>query len=111
MKILFNCRDQTQRCNSRLVHFESQLRASTSTGFNTCLHKVSNEHVIPNFKSISRKDLGYEGYEGYEPPAIGNFIALLVLPCFKLLDLDLLSFSVSSAVDVFKFPACYNSAK
>ena len=35
VKILFNCRDQTQRCNSRLDLFESQLRASTSTGSNS----------------------------------------------------------------------------
>ncbi len=35
MKILFNYRDQTQRCNSRLVLVESQLRASTSAGSDT----------------------------------------------------------------------------
>ncbi len=35
MKILSNYRDQTQRCDSRLDLFESQLRASTSTGSNT----------------------------------------------------------------------------
>ncbi len=34
MKIPFNYRDQAQRCNSRLVLDESQLRASTSTGSN-----------------------------------------------------------------------------
>ncbi len=37
MKILFNYRDQTQRCNSRLDLFESQLRASTSPESNTLL--------------------------------------------------------------------------
>ena len=56
-----------------------------------------NMYVIP--KSICRKGLGYKGYE---PHAIANFVALLVLLC--LLDLYLLSFSVSSAVDLF--PAC-----
>jgi hypothetical protein len=35
VEILFNYLDQTQRCNSRLYLFESQLRASTSTGSNS----------------------------------------------------------------------------
>jgi hypothetical protein len=56
-----------------------------------------NVYVIP--KSIGRKDLGYKGYE---PNAIANFLALLVLLC--LLDLYLLPFSVSSAV--VSLPAC-----
>ncbi len=34
MKILFNYLDQNQRCNSRLDIFETQLRASTTTGSN-----------------------------------------------------------------------------
>jgi len=57
-----------------------------------------NEYVIP--KSMSRKDLGYKGYEFL---TIANFVALLLPPC--LLDLNLLSFPVSSAVDLF--PACF----
>jgi hypothetical protein len=57
-----------------------------------------NKYVIP--KSIRRKDLGYKGYEFL---TIANFVALLNPPC--LLDLDLLLFSVSSAVDIF--PACF----
>jgi hypothetical protein len=56
-----------------------------------------NVYVIP--RSLGRKDLGYKGYE---PHAIANFVALLVLLC--LLELYLFSFSVSSAVDLF--PAC-----
>ena len=62
-----------------------------------CTGCQCNVYVIP--KSIGLKDLGYKGYE---PHPIANFVALLVL--LRLLDLCLLSFSVSSAVD--SFPAC-----
>ncbi len=57
-----------------------------------------NEYVIP--KSISRKDLGYKGYEFL---TIAIFVALLLPPCLR--DLNLLSFPVSSAVDLL--PACF----
>ncbi len=42
------------------------------------------------------------GYKGYEFLTIANFVVLLLLPC--LLDVNLLSLSVSSAVDLL--PAC-----
>ncbi len=45
MKIIFNYRAQTQRCNSRLDLFESQLRASTSTASNTG-HEGQHEVVL-----------------------------------------------------------------
>jgi len=37
VKIIFNYRDQTQRCNCRLVHDESQLRATTTTDYSLYL--------------------------------------------------------------------------
>ena len=56
-----------------------------------------NMYVIP--RSISRKDLGYKGYDFL---TIASFVALLYLSCS--LDLRFSLFSVSSAVD--SFPAC-----
>ena len=63
-----------------------------------CMVCQCNKYVIP--KLISRKDLGYKGYEFL---TIANFVALLLLPC--LLDVNLLSLSVNSAVDLL--PACF----
>ena len=63
-----------------------------------CMVCQCNVYVIP--ESIRRKDLGYKGYEFL---TIANFVALLLLPC--LLDFNLLSLSVSSAVDLL--PACF----
>jgi hypothetical protein len=56
-----------------------------------------NVYVIP--KSVSKKDLGYKGYE---PVTIAHFGALLLL---SALVFDTLSFSSGSAVDLF--PACF----
>ena len=63
-----------------------------------CMVCQCNVYVIP--ESIRRKDLGYKGYEFL---TIASFVALLLLPC--LLDFNLLSLSVSSAVDLL--PACF----
>ena len=63
-----------------------------------CMVCQCNVYVIP--ESIRRKDLGYKGYEFL---TIANFVALLLLPC--LLDVNLLSLSVNSAVDLL--PACF----
>jgi hypothetical protein len=66
-----------------------------------------NEYLNP--ESISRKDLGYMGYEFL---IITNIVALLLPPCLR--DLNLLSFSVSSAVDLlsvcFQFSNMNNPA-
>ena len=63
-----------------------------------CMVCQCNVYVIP--ESIRRKDLGYKGYEFL---TIANFVALLLLPC--LLDFNLVSLSVSSAVDLL--PVCF----
>ncbi len=63
-----------------------------------CMMCGCNMYVIP--RSVSRKDLGYKGYEFL---TIANFVALLYLQ--YLLDLRFSLFFVRSAVD--SFPACF----
>ncbi len=55
MKILFNYQGQNQRCNCRLVHVESQLRASTTTGSNTA---HSSRSVTSPFRANFLPDRG-----------------------------------------------------
>ncbi len=63
-----------------------------------------NVYVIP--ESLRGKDLGYKGYEFL---TIANFVALLYLPC--LFDFNLLSFSFSSAVDLFPARLRFSNVK
>ena len=65
MKILFNYRDGTQRCNSRLDIFESQQRASTFRGSNILYHL----RIYRRTQATTSGDYGQDGAAGaWAPP-------------------------------------------